>query len=299
MASKRTDPATPDTSVGVWPDHPLFPVEEGEQPPRIAFIHVTRKDRGVMLYGPMMRADELTSLDTIFERFGGGMYELVGRGTSVRDPSQPGNITRRKWYPIPGRSKPLSQDPTADELRQAEGVPPAASSAAAATPAPSSGGGGDSLLVAVLNMQATSSQNFMTLMMNMLTESKKEATEAAKLQAQQQQQFAQMMMTLSGQQQQNMIGMMTAMLQSRGGGPEEMAKYADLLRKLGVGGAKPSDEAEGADAPGFGKMLEDAADFVQGVVALKGGAVAGTNGQPIAPPLPGTAAAVAIEGMGK
>jgi len=292
----RTDKASPATSFEAWPEHPLFPVEEGERTPEVVYIQITRIDRGVQFWGPVLRADELTSTDDLFEMFGGGHYELWARGPSKLHADRPGNITKKKRFVLPGRSKPMSKDPTAEEIRQVEGTA-RGFGAVEAAPAPaaapsSSGGSGEGLLVAVLNMQQQSAQNFMTLMMTMLSESKKEAAENSKLQAAQQQQFAQMMMTLSAQQQQSMIGMMTAMLQSRGGGPDEMAKYADLLRKLGMGGPKTDDAKE--DAPGFGKMLEDAADFVQGVVALKGAAPVVPNGVPVAP-LPGTAAAVAAE----
>src|SRR5215467_5239840 len=81
-------------------DHPLFPVEEGDNPPNVAFIHVTRYDLGVQKFGPLVRADDLVSLDAIAQMWGGGKYELIARGPSVRDPSQPGNITRRRRYDI-------------------------------------------------------------------------------------------------------------------------------------------------------------------------------------------------------
>lgn len=291
----RRPDTTPEISAMPYPEHPLFPVEEGETAPLVAFVQITRFDRGQQYWGPVLRADELTTTDELFQMYGGGHYELWARGFSkLNGNDRPGNITKKKRFMLAGKSKPMSNDPTPEEIRQAEGNArpfEAGAIAAPAVAAPSSSAAGEGLLVAVLNMQQQSSQNFMTLMVQMLTDSKKEAAETAKLQAAQLQQFSQMMMTLSGQQQQSMIGMMTAMLQSRGGGPEEMAKYADLLRKLGMGGAKPDDDKE---PEGFGKMLEDAADFVQGVVALKG-ASPPVNGQPVIAPAPGSAAAVAAE----
>lgn len=61
-------------------------------------------------------------------------------------------------------------------------------------------------------------------------------------------------------------------MSNRGGGPEEMAKYAELMRSLGLGGAPklPNGDA-GASSESIGAMLENAADLVQGMVALKGG----------------------------
>jgi hypothetical protein len=129
----------------------------------------------------------------------------------------------------------------------------------------------------------------------MLTASKGDAAEAAKLQAQQQQQFMTLMMSSSAQQQQSMVAMMTALMQSRGGGPDEVAKYVQLLKTLGVaGGATEEDEPPG----GIGKMVENVADAIQGLVLLKGGGQGGQGGQGGAPAMasaPGSAASLVDE----
>ncbi len=287
----------PAPTFDAWPEHPLFPVEEGEKTPEVAWVQITRIDRGVQAYGPILRADELVSTDELFEMYGGGHYELWARAHSKMHADRPGNITKKKRFVLPGRSKPLSKDPTAEELRQAEGLG-RSSEAAAPAPAPAAPmatGAGESVLLALLNMQqqqaqanAESSRQFMALMMSMINDSKKESVA-------QMQQLSSMMMQFSQSQQQSMITMMTALVQNRGGGPEELAKYAKLLRDLGVSKGSAEGEAEPA---GFGKMLEDAADFVQGVVQLKGAMPPAPNGAPSAPPAPGSAAAVVAAEMG-
>ena len=235
--------------------------------------------------------------DELFEMYGGGHYELWARGQSKMKPDAPGNVTKRRRFVLPGRSKPISKDPTAEEIRQAEGMRSSIAGASSEPTQAASAPPGDGLLVALLQMQAQQSQQFMALMMQMLTSSKTEANEAAKLQVQAQQQFTQMMMTLSSQQQQSMVAMMTATMQSRGGGPEEMAKYAKLLKDLGLGANKPGGEEEPG---GIGRMIEDAADIVTGLAQLKGSGVIPPNGSPPAPPLPGSAASVvAAETIGK
>jgi len=276
-----------------YPEHPLFPVEDGEPTPQVDFITITRKDRGVMVCGPVLRADELTSTDQIFERFGGGMYELIARARGTVHPDLPNKISKRRWIVLAGRSKPLSQDPTADELRASDMAPPATatSSSTAAAPAPAPAGGmGDGVLVAILQMQQQASQQFMTLMLEMMKSGKSEAAESARAQAESTKQFVQMMMTMSSQQQQSMLAMMTAMMQARGGGPEELEKYAALLKSIGFGGkaskAEPSSDSVGA-------IVENLADIVQGGVQLmQSRGLPQPNGQESPPAPPGSAASV-------
>jgi len=284
-------PNNPRPVFDSYPEHPLFPVEDGAENPQVDFITITRKDRGVMVYGPTEKAEDLTSTDQIFERFGGGMYELIARARGHVHPDLPNKITKRRWIPLPGKSKPLSQDPTDAELRASDMAPPATpatSSSTAAAPAPA-GGMGDGVLVAILQMQQQASQQFMTLMLEMMKSGKSEAAESARAQAESTKQFVQMMMTMSSQQQQSMLAMMTAMMQARGGGPEELEKYAALLKSIGFGGkaskAEPSSDSVGA-------IVENLADIVQGGVQLmQSRGLPQPNGQE-SPPPPGSAASV-------
>lgn len=255
------------------PDHPLFPVEDGEPNPQVDFIQITRKDRGSMVYGPCVRGDELLTTDQIFDRWGGGHYELWARSRSHVNPDLPNKITKRRWIMLAGRSKPLSQDPTAAELQAAEMMPPAASSSAAAgsstsSPATAAGGAGEGLLVAVLQMQQQSSQQFMMMMIEMMKSGKTEAVENAKAQAESSKQFVQMMMTMSAQQQQSMVAMMTALMGSRGGGPEELEKYAALLKSLGFSSSPKGHKVDPPSSDSVGAIVENLADIVQGGVQL-------------------------------
>jgi hypothetical protein len=280
-----------------YPDHPLFPVEEGEANPQVTYIQITRHDRGVQKYGPTLKGEELTTTEELFEMYGGGHYELWARGPSKMKPDSPGNITRKRRFVLPGRSKPLSKDPTPEELREADMSAGAAAAAPIAAPSSSGGAGGfgDNVLIAMMNMQAEasraamaaqqkSSEQFMMMMLQVMTSSKTDSSELAK-----------MMMQMSQQQSQTLLTLMTA---GREGGTESLAKTVKTLRDLGlVQSPKESASGDGGGEGGLGKMIEDAADFVQGIAQLRTALppAAGANGMPengaAAPP--GSAAAVA------
>lgn len=297
----------PPAKVDTWSDHPLFPVDDGEEQPEVTFVTVTRKEGAKMVWGPTFKAEDLTSVEQIIERFGGGDYELWARAPGKRDPTTPGNCTKRRWLPLPGKSRPFSDDPTQQELRQAGDVPNAISAPSssatmpAAAPATASGGiGGDGLLVAILNMQAQASQQFMALMLEMMKSSKTEAVESAKTQSAAMQQMTTMLMTLSAQQQQSMMGMMTAMLSAKGGSTDDVAKMAELFKNLGVINPAAGEKAKPSDGFDIGKVLEDGADLVQGLVLLKGGNPAAPNGSsPPAQPSASTTAASLVDELPK
>jgi hypothetical protein len=82
--------------------HPLFPAaSEDTDPPEVQTIHVTRVPDGTHFraFGP----DELTSLEQIYQMFGGGQYTLLARNAS--------HITARVAYTLPGKSKPMNPEP--------------------------------------------------------------------------------------------------------------------------------------------------------------------------------------------
>jgi hypothetical protein len=264
-----------------FPEHPLFPLEkEGDHQPDISFIQVTRRQDGAMVWGPVIPAAELTSLDQIIERWGGGYYELQGRKRSKHFPGQPGNFARKRTVTLPGREKPFSDSPTLKERVAAGLEGGSSSSTATALPVVPTGlGMGDTVLVAILNMQQQAAQqssqmmlNFMTMFMKMIEDGKASA---------QQQQAAtmQMISTMSTSQQQSMMTLLPLLIQNRGGGPEEVAKYAELFKALGGGGGS-SIETE-KEEPGIGSMLENLADIVAGAPA----AVSALQGLKPPPPL--------------
>lgn len=277
--------------------HPLFPQEaEDKDEPFVAFIQVTRFDQGGQMWcDRLFTAEELSDLSQIRDLYGGGHYELIARSPAVRDIRKPGNITARRRYKIPGRSLPLGTNTTQDE--------DAGHAVAAPVTAVGSGGAmGDSgLLIAILQMNQTAQAN-----------AQQQAQQQAQAQAEQSRQFmamlmqfiaagktdssamTQMMMQMSQSQQTSMMQMVTAMMANRGGGPEEMQKYAELLKTLGMGRQDEKEE----DSSSIGKMLEDAADTVQGLAQvlpmLKQVAPPANAGEP--PPEGSAASVVAAAG---
>ena len=262
-------------------DHPLFPFEDDEEPKEIAFIQVIRHEDGRSKQVPrMFRADELQSLQDIHALFGGGLYELWGRGRSINDPQRCGRIASVRRYEIAGISKPLVDDGSNAATVNSTPinyVPPVAP-AGQATPDTS-----------VMGM-------FMQMQMAMMQQSQETARQQAEAQRRadersraDSQQMMQMIATMQAQSTQSMMGVVTAMVSSSrgGGGAEDMGKYVELFGKMGLI-AKPGGEVSGdGEGGGIGTILSDLADVVQGAVQLKeSGGLGG-----IVPP-PGSAAAL-------
>jgi len=89
--------------------HPLFPLEEDSDedaaPPDVHWIAVCRWETGNKVTAPrLFRANELTTLEQIADEYGGGKYELLGRGA---DNSR---IIAKRSYSLPGPSKPMFAD---------------------------------------------------------------------------------------------------------------------------------------------------------------------------------------------
>ncbi len=263
-------------------EHPLFPLEKpNERVPDISFIQVTRRQDGAMVWGPVIASHELTSTEQISERWGGGFYELWGRAESKHFPGQPGNLSRKRTYTLPGLEKPFADRPTLKE-RIASGLAPESGgqsqTAPAAAPSVASPLGDSAVLIALMNMQQQSAQQsqqmmvtFMTMFMKMIESSKAEAQ-------QQQQSMLQMMTTLSATSQNSMLQVLPLLVSNRGGGPEEMAKYAELFRALR--GGSTSEDEKPSDPSG---MLENIADIVAGAPA----AIASLQALKAAGPPPG------------
>jgi hypothetical protein len=120
--------------------------------------------------------------------------------------------------------------------------------------------------------EAENSKQFLTMLVTMMSSSKSDM-----------QNMIQMMMTLSAQQQQSMIQLLPAVMGSRGGGPEEMAKFADLFKTLGFTPPAGGKAVAKDDDNSIGTILANGADVLQGIMALKGGLggapPAGVNGE--------------------
>jgi hypothetical protein len=290
-----------------FPEHPLFPIEEGGKSFEVSFIQIARKEGGAMCFCPQVfRSEELTSLDQITERFGGGTYELYARSNSPTNPGAPARITKRRMVTLAGRPKPI--DPTNATMAEevAAGIRPSPFDVAKQ---PQGGLTGDSaVVIAIMQMgqqaaqaQAAQSQQFMALMMQMMQEGKKESAESMRM-------MMQMMTTLTTSQQNSMMQLIPLMVQSKGGGPEEITKWVETMKSLGFGKAESSkvEKDENEEPPlNVGEVLSNVAEIVKGAPAaldaLKSMGPGGpppTNGAvlpPMAPgaePPPGSAAAV-------
>jgi hypothetical protein len=88
-------------------DHELFPSEDDKPAPDVRKIMVERVEpdgKKVWPFG-FVNADELPNLAALYERCGGGRYELVARDAKT--------IVARRAYNLPGPSKPLDGSPPA------------------------------------------------------------------------------------------------------------------------------------------------------------------------------------------
>jgi hypothetical protein len=302
MARRDDDPPVP------YVEHPLFPLDDGQKPFDVSFIQLSRKEGGAMVFVPQhFRSEELTSTDQILERFGGGTYELYARSQSKSFPGQMGNISKRRLVTLPGRPKPLDPSNATNAEEIAAGIRPNPFDVPKPQGLFGSGAGSDGVLVAILqmNQQAAQaaqqqSQQFMALMMQMMSEGKKEAAESSRM-------MMQMFTQMTTSQQQSMMQMLPLLVGNRGGGPEEFAKYAELMKSLGFGRPEPAKEGEQTpENESVGAILENVADIVAGapaaLSALKGVMPTadpnGAAGVPQMPtgemPPPGSAASVAM-----
>lgn len=275
-----------------WPEHPLFPIDEGGKGFEVSFISLARKEGGAMAFVPQLfRSEELVSEAQIIERFGGGTYELYARANSPTNPGAASRITKRRMVTLPGKPKPLDPSNATMQEEVAAGLRP---NPFDAPKIPAGGLTGDSaVLIAIMQMgqqaaqaQAAQSQQFMALMMQMMQEGKKESAESMRT-------MVHMMTTLTQGQQQSLMQLLPLLVAQKGGGPDEIEKYLSLFEKLrGVsGGAAPkSDEGE-EDNLDVGKVLTDVASIVQGapaaISALKEMGGGAPNGlPPILPTMP-------------
>lgn len=283
---RRVDPLV------VYDDHPLFPVDEGDTPPNVAFIHVTRWMRGRQFFGPCLKADELVSEDQIAERFGGGDFELMARAPGKKNAELPGLITKRRRVQLPGKPRPLSpqEDEDDDDASAAPAAPPAAAGSSAGIL-----GGPDNVVLAILQMnqaaqeraaqaQQASSQQFLQLMTALLSSSKNDAAK-----------FTEMMLQMSNSQSATLTSLFGAILSSRGGGgPDELLKYAQLFKSFQTSEGPASGEASGSSDDSIGSIVSNVADIIHGFTELKNGAAPPLG--PEVPPEPGSAASVLMGG---
>lgn len=294
MARTRTITEVEDLSDAEpdYDEHPLFPLVENEKPYEVSYIMVQRLEQGVLKTGPTHTADELRTESDLFSLYGGGNYVLTARAKSVNKNlggvELPGRQKKARKLNLPGVMKPMGGRPTQEERALYTDAPPQA--------APAQGMGDMSNLFMLMmkmgqdaNERATAaSQNFMNMFMTMMGNSKAEQTA-----------MTQMMMNMSAQSQQSMMGLVTAVLANRGGGPDELVKTLDLFKSMGVAGLKKDDEGGAKDLlESLPQMLSDGADLVQGLSMLKGnpgvGAGPNANGAAHAGPAPAPGSAESL-----
>jgi hypothetical protein len=120
--------------------HPLFPTEPGEKPVAIAWIQLRRYgEQGPVDHQRVWPASEIQGQETIYQLFGGGVYEIWGRAPLPN--GLPGSIVKKRHLTLDGPSRPFG------------GTAAQAASFAAPTVASPSGGGGDRMDV-FLHMMA-------------------------------------------------------------------------------------------------------------------------------------------------
>lgn len=264
------EPEEDDDNIS-YETHPLFPLDKSsgrhQKGFEVSYIQITRLEEGRQKWGPCIKAEELRTESDITERYGGGQFILIAREATKT--GLPGDITKQQRLNLPGLPKPLSPDPTPEEQKLA--APHLNGNSNQSVNGGMGLGDPMSLFAMMMQMQqqslererqasekaAQQSQQFMTMFMTVMQGSKSDS-----------QNMIQMMMQMNAQQQQGMLQFITAMMSNRGGGPEEMAKYAELLKALGVGGSNGGGEKK--EEGGVGSMLENVADIIQGVTMLKG-----------------------------
>ena len=87
--------------------HPLFLWEAGERVVAIAWINVRRYSSQGPIDAPRVwPAEELKTDEDLFQLFGGGVYELLGRSSLPN--GQPGPVVRRRRLTLEGAPRPFS-----------------------------------------------------------------------------------------------------------------------------------------------------------------------------------------------
>lgn len=219
--------------------HPLFPTEhEDDEPAEVGWIHVTRLEAGGAKWAPrLFGADELDSLETLNELYGGGPYELVARSHDKK------RLTARKRYTLPGRQLPLDGS-------QPEAASPPMGHVSQAVAPPQS----DQVMIAVLQLMAQQQQSNTQLMIAMLTRGDQSSQQHVQSMQQLHDRFAQSQSEL-------FRTMLEAQRSSGGGGGdrETFMQGIEFAQELAAGAA----EARGNDDGGG-----DIKDIIEGLGAF-------------------------------
>jgi hypothetical protein len=216
--------------------HPLFLNENDEDPPEVGFIHIVRYDgpfsanRKIQV-PKQFAAEELTDLEQIYELYGGGNYELIGRDYANQ------RITKRVRITLPGSPKPIVIDTQGEEVEDEEEENKSVKTGMVPPPP-----GLD--MTGILGMLMHSSTMQMQMMQQMAEQRSKDQSEQTKMQIAQMQESNRMMMQMM-------------MMNQNKPADNTMAPIIDLLSKMVVGGAsKGSSFSELLNAIKFGSDLK-------------------------------------------
>jgi len=132
--------------------------------------------------------------------------------------------------------------------------------------------------------------------MQMIDQGKKESQQSMTM-------MMNMMQTMNQSQQQSFMQMLPLLVSQKGGGPDEIMKYAELFKNLRQGDTPSADEEDNSND--VGKILENVADIVsaapeaiKALQAMQGGGGAAPIQVPKMVPVPGSAASL-VQGLPK
>lgn len=216
--------------------HPLFPIaenaDEEEEGREVCFIQVNRREASGLVTAPeIFPGQSLTSLTQLHELYGGGIYELIGRGVGNA------RIVARRSYTLPGPSRPMFKLPEAE-------APPAAppvdvSSLLAAARAQQSGGMNLQTIIALLAALAP-----------VITQYLQNSAQTAQQQHAAQQNF-----------------LATLLSQSQA----QSDKFVSVMQSLHTNAASGGTVASGPGGTEFQKGVKWMEDFIAGQMEEKGG----------------------------
>lgn len=196
-------------------EHPLFTRrDEDEEAPRVVHFHVKRFEKSGPVWCPMrFKGEEIRDLSELYDRFGGGSYELVAYNEK--------GISAKRLYTLPGPSKALVEGTAAET--------PAAAAAPFAPRAAESKGFDWSVLIPVLvalgpslvQMIISGRQQEQQMLLAMMNGSKQDA-----------QTFMQAMQQQSAATQQTMATLFAEIAKAKSGGGGASAPAGGLMDVL-------------------------------------------------------------------
>lgn len=247
MTAKKTVVPVP-----LYP-HPLFLAEDDDDDcPRVELIKVTRWEAGGQRWVPQQfEPTALQSLEQIAAQWGGGNYELIAYGHRTSD-GKAGAVGRRR-YSLPGPSRALDGS--------GDAAPPPA--AAAPAPAPMMGGGGASdwipLLIAMMKSSADTQAAMFGGMMQTVSAMVTSSRDAASQQVAQMQALSQAHAT-------QQAALLTAIVESKGGGGNTAGSALVEMLKEGIELGRAGGGDAGGEGDEFGSLMETAAPIIAGMM---------------------------------